>query len=256
MAELSANGSVCWSAVGSLECDWIWYVRFLGSSLTGALGFAATLALALLGRQRPARTVLLATFWLYTGCLLAAVAGEIAGGAGMWTAGEAVRCYLAPLNDLAFLVPFTVLSLGMTVAQRSPVSVLVAFAVVHIATSAIRTSVIAYQLDGNKEDVAGQLQSNLVGPQLLALALALGLVLFRRKAVWEARRLVRGDAALYTAAWAELVAQPGTGALLDELRGLLKGYRPVKGRRTRQMYRRGPPIPDAERLPLPTLVWR
>jgi hypothetical protein len=234
---LRVNGTVCWRTVLSIEKDWAWYIRFLGSSFAGALGFAVTLALALSGHQRPARWAVLATFWLYAGCITLAVTGEMANGARVWASGSPVTCYARCIVDITYAVPFTLLAMGMTMAQTSPVVVLLTFSIVHIAFSAFRTSALPKLFNQREQDSMSLIMSDLVGPQLLALGLAMSLVFFRQKALWEARRLVRNDAALYNAAWEELVSHPGLGSLLDELSSLLVAYGPAKERAVRQLYR-------------------
>ena len=234
----TANGTTCWRAESSLQPEWSWFVRFLGSTLAGALGFFATLGLALMGQQRPARWAMVATFWLYAGCLTVGTAGEAASAAGMWNAGAPARCFATAISDLAYVVPYLVLAGGMTVAGRSSVRVLLTFALVHIAALALKITAVASVLQsGETHSTLDSIYTVMVGPHLLALALAIGLTAFRQKAMWEARRLVRGDAKRYNVAWRELMLRPGMTELLGELQGLLSRHGLGKGRAVRQLYR-------------------
>ena len=235
---LRGNGTVCWRATGSVEADWVWYINLLGSSLVTALGFAVTLVLALLGRQRLARWALLSTFWLYAGCLMVASAGSLAHSSALQTQLAPSLCFVQGISDLTYGVPFSVLAIGMTVVKRNPVAVLASFLATHVSGSSVRHFFLP-ALEDITEDPVWVALDFILGPQFIVFVVTVCLIASRKRVLWMAHRLVRDDAARYKAAWTELLSQQGVGSTLDILKSQLAGFKPRRGLVVHQLRRQG-----------------
>ena len=233
LTALWGNGTVCWHAAASVEADWIWWVRLLGSSFFSALGFAVTLSLALLGHQRLARWALLAAFWLNALCMLVAAAGSFAESSVLQTQLPQAVCSVKAFGDLTYAVPFSVLAGGMSMVKRHPVAILATFVAVHVAGSSVRHFVVT-PLKQVTEDTVAVILDFILGPQLIAFLVMLALVISRKRAMWVAHKLVHNDKVCYERIWADLVSRPGVKETLTELAKLLADFRPRRGKTVHQ----------------------
>lgn len=211
----------------------MWFARFPSTDLIDGMGFLITLVLALSGHQRAASYMMVITFWLYAGGMAVAIFGQIADAQNLWKASDVHDCYARGVTDLTYLVPFTVLAAGLSFASQKPMEVMLAFSLIHIATSSCRIYVLLNVFHLNPDETP--VYNVFVGPQLLALAISLSIILLRQRALSTARRLVRKDKTQYDVAWAGVMSEAGVMATFDELKTLLARFRKPKGKVIRQM---------------------
>jgi hypothetical protein len=216
--QFNAIGQVRWHTKVSLEQNWMWYVRFLTSSLISTLGFGLTLILAILRQQWLACQVLLATLWLYAISMAVAIIGLL-----IWGADQPSKvCYGRGVKDLTYMLPFAFLAAGLTMAQHKTVNVLLFFAGVHMTGSIIRYKAVPGLL-GYPEEYADLVRELFIGPQGLAMCFAVVFLIFRRRAMQQARALIHSDFLEYNAVWQSLIAQAASQNAFDELAVLLAG---------------------------------
>jgi hypothetical protein len=223
--QFDSKGQVRWQTEFSLLPTWRWYVRHFLTALVNPVGLGLTLILAILKQQRRASRMLVATFWLTAGSIVTGMIGFL-----IWAADQPSKvCYCLGLADLTFGLPYAVLAAGLSFVQHQTVGVLLAFASIHMIGTIFR-SIAVPSLLGYPQPEVDFVMEILVGPQAWALAIAVAILFFRRRAVKRAQALIHSDFLEYEAVWKNLIAEPEVLITMNKLADLLAGF---KGRTKR-----------------------
>ena len=198
-----------------LRPPWPSLVKSWLSSALWVAGLFCSVAVGVMGRQWAVRPVLVLT------CLLS-LSLTIICAAGFAAVGDS----RSATSSALWVVSSTLLLVGLARFEAQIVAIFVAFALTYYVASLATDLAIYSPAIG----LSAALYNLLPTPASATLLFALVIIVFRRRTLARARRLVLIDRSRYDALWADLAASPdaqrGLLAVRDHVRDLTTGLAP------------------------------